>query len=67
MLIPQPSVINMSSIVDSMKIGLNFGFIVMPKPVLVALGLRANQYGSLSTLLRGRIWFPKKQNDAATI
>ena len=57
----------MSSIVESMKIGLNLSLIVIPKLVLVALGLVLVNAGALYLpYFAWRIWFPK-QNGAATI
>jgi len=57
----------MSSIVESMKIGLNFSLIVIPKLILVALGLVLVNAGALYLpYFAWRIWFPK-QNGAATV
>jgi hypothetical protein len=64
----QPLVINMSSIVESMKVGLNFSLIVIPKLVLVALGLVLVNAGALYLpYFAWRIWFPEKQNGATTV
>jgi hypothetical protein len=58
----------MSGIVESMKIGLNFSLIVIPKLVLTALGLALVNTGALYLpYFAWRIWFPEKQNDATTI
>ena len=57
----------MSSIVEPMKIGLNFSLIVIPKLVLVALGLVLVNAGALYLpYFAWRIWFPK-QNGATTV
>jgi hypothetical protein len=58
----------MSSIVESMKIGLNIGLILIPKLILTTLGLVLVNTGALClSYFAWRIWFPEKQNDAATI
>ena len=58
----------MSSIVESMKIGLNIGLVVIPKLILTTLGLVLVNTGALCLpYFAWRIWFPEKQNDAAII
>jgi len=57
----------MSSILESMKIGLNFSLIVIPKLVLVALGLVLVNAGALYLpYFAWRVWFPK-QSGTATV
>lgn len=57
----------MSSIVESMKIGLNFSLIVIPKLILVTLGLVLVNAGALYLpYFAWRIWLPK-QNGAAPV
>jgi hypothetical protein len=58
----------MSSIVESMKIGLNISLIIVPKLILTTLGLVLVNTGALCLpYFAWRVWFPEKQNDAATI
>jgi hypothetical protein len=58
----------MSRIVESMKIGLNISLIVIPKLILTTLGLVLVNTGALCLpYFAWRIWFPEKQNDAATV
>jgi hypothetical protein len=58
----------MSSIVESMKTGLNISLILIPKLILTTLGLVLVNTGALClSYFAWHIWFPEKQNDAATI
>jgi hypothetical protein len=51
-----------------MKIGLNICLVVIPKLILTTLGLVLVNTGALCLpYFAWRIWFPEKQNDAATI
>jgi hypothetical protein len=58
----------MSSIVESVKVGLHFSLIVIPKLVLVALGLVLVNAGALYLpYFAWRVWFPEKQNGATAV